>query len=197
MEVYALTEEFWQNMLYGILMGLSGCFGLWCISRIEKSGEFDTDLQRFVQIVVGAFLFLIIPVGLSEQISYNKLKEGKRGPVMALRGISPQLYSHFVELEGIQSKEDELIKRLQAEKKEATSGSAHELYEKQIAEANKRKSSIKSMWWRINNLATEIYFSEYLKKLEQNTTSDNFRAELQEIKRECDELMRLHASVHD
>ena len=197
MELYTQTAEFWQNMLCGILMGLSACLGLWCIRWIETCDEFDTDLRKFAQIVVGVILMFIVPVGVSGWLSYEKLKEGKRGPVMVLRGISPQLYNHFMELERIQNKERKLIGHLQAEQQKATSVSAQELYERKISETQKRQVSINNMLWRINNLATEMYFSNYLTKLEQHTTSDDFQAELQEIKHECDVLMRLHTPVHE
>lgn len=143
-----------------------------------------------------AFVF-VFPYNLWDKMSFDKLREGKRGPVVVLRQKAPLIFNDFEELERMREKERAHREKLLAEKAAATSASAHELYSQQIKEADGRLAAIKTMWWRINNIATEMYFGAYLEKLEQHTTSAAFQAELQQIKRDCEELMRLHAIPHE
>lgn len=198
MDTYALTGEFWHNMLYGVLMGASVWGGVWCIRWVNgcsacSSGGFWTAMQWLAGI---AFVF-VFPCKLWNEVSYDKLREGKRGPVVVLRQKAPLIFNDFEELERMREREIAHRERLIAEKAAATSTSTQELYTQQIKEADERLTAIKTMWWRINNIATEMYFGAYLEKLEQHTTSAAFQADLQQIKRDCEELMRLHATPHE
>lgn len=177
-------------MLVGLLMGASVA-GAVCVI-IDRKDELSGGVQ-FVLIVV---FVLVCPYYLwSNYIDFDKLKERRCGPFTILRHHSPQLYSYYEELEQLSIKELDLIERLSSEKSVATSGSAQKMYERQIKEAKKRLDAMEAMSWRINNIATEIYFSSYLDKLEQRKTSEDFQAELQQIKKDCDALMRLHANL--
>ena len=150
-----------------------------------------------MQWLAGIVLIIALPCNLWKKMSFDKLREGKRGPVVMLRQKAPLVFNDFEELERMRERERAHREKLLAEKATATSASAQELYSQQIKEVDERLAAIKTMWWRINNIATEMYFGAYLEKLEQHTTSAAFQAELQQIKCDCEELMRLHATPHE
>lgn len=150
-----------------------------------------------MQWLAGIILIGALPYKLWGEICFGKLREGKRGPVIILRQKAPLLFNDFEELERMREREVAHREKLLAEKAEATSALAQELYTQQIREVDERMAAIKTMWWRINNIATEMYFGSYLEKLEQYTTSAAFQTELQQIKSDCEELMRLHTTPHE
>lgn len=150
-----------------------------------------------MQFLAGIGFIIVVPCIFWNLMSYDKLMEGKRGPVIVLRREAPLLFNDFEELERMRERERAHRVKLAAERAEATSASAQELYSQQMKEVDDRLDAINTMWWRINNIATEMYFGAYLEKLEQHTTSPAFQAELQQIKSDCETLMRLHAMSHE
>lgn len=198
MEAYALTGEFWLNMLYGLLMGASAMGGVWCIRSINGCSRCSSDsFWTCIQWGAAIAFMIVFPYQLWGKVSFERLKEGKRGPAIVLRQQAPLLYNHFLDLESLRAKEKARIADLRDEWEKATAPSAQALFEQQMTESEKRLRAINSMWWRIENIATEMYFSSYFEKLEAHTISDDFQAELRQVKADCEALMRLHASSHE
>lgn len=195
MESYILTTEFWLNMLYGLLMGVSAWGGVWCILYINECSR--CSLSSFwgcMQWPAAICFIIVLPYHLWGKIAFDKLREGRLGPVVVLKQQMPLLYNHFLDLERLRTKESAWIEHLRTEQTKATTPSAKTIFEQQIVETENRLSKINSMWWRIENIATEMYFSSYFEKLEEHTTSTDFQTELMQIKNDCEMLMRLHAT---
>ena len=205
MDFYIFTLEFWQNILVGMLAGASVYVGISVIHWIRKTyGESVEDSSYLIIIIyvcilifVGYISLLKFPLNLIDRLQFAKIYEWQYGVVSNLQQDEPLLYSNFVELNRLRDKERSIIRDLEDERSKATYGSAQELYDKQIEEANKRLNSLQSMRSRINELAARMYFVSYIEKLEKQTNSKEFQEELQQTKADCEALMKLHTEAHE
>lgn len=204
MDFYIFTLEFWQNILFGLLAGASVCVGLYAIHWLHETygksvggGCLAVLIYGGGLIFVGVIFLFKFPSNLIDRIQYARLYEWQYGVVSNLQQDEPLLYSNFVELNRLRDKEISIIQDLEDERSKATYGSAQELYDKQIEEANKRLNSLQSMRSRINDLAARMYFVSYIEKLEKQTNSKEFQEELQQTKADCEALMKLHTETHE
>lgn len=156
----------------------------------------------------GCFLLVVVLVGIpwylwsylndmSGNMRYECLNAGKYGPVIVLQKEAPLLYNNYIELDKMIEKEDKVVNILEKQKDEASSSGAKSLYDRQISEARARQEALKNMQRCINDVATDMYFSSYLKRLENDSFSPDFHSELDKIKQESDKLMKLHTSSYE
>lgn len=202
MDFYIFTLEFWQNILLGLLVGVSAGVGIYGILWINENFEIKGCLSFLIwaggSFCIGITFLFYFPLDLIfDRIQYARLHEWQYGAVSTLQQDEPLLYNNFVDLNRLRTKESSIIQNLKEEKSKATSASTKELYDKQIVQANKRLEALQAMRIRINDLAVRMYFISYFEKLEQHTTSKEFQEELLQIKADCETLMKLHTATHE
>lgn len=217
------TSEFWMNVFWETLQNLVVGIGIIVVLYILANSlniikEFNGPAQtvftyignsRWMKenktgdegcliliiilifaVLIGLFSFYFIGEFMEHRVLYQN------GPtfVQKLKEENISLYINYQQACSASNREKDRLLIIRDELQKTTSAAAKEMFEKQMHEARDRRNAFEKLQQRIENYAVQLYFTKYLDKLEKNTISDDFRKEMEDIKKECESLMKLHAT---